>query len=45
MAQWNKQAQNYRSQDSSLFEVVMVADQNGNPPSEVKHKQFSYFPS
>ena len=23
MAQWNKQAQNYRSQDSSLFEVVM----------------------
>lgn len=31
MAQWNKNEQDYRSQDKSLFEVVMVADQNGNP--------------
>ena len=31
MAQWNKSEQSYRSQDKSLFEVVMVADQNGNP--------------
>lgn len=31
MAQWNKTVQDYRTQDKSLFEVVMVADQNGNP--------------
>ena len=31
MAQWNRQEQQYRSQDTSLFEVVMVADQDGNP--------------
>ena len=33
MAQWNKNTQEYRSQDTSLFEVVMLADQNGNPVS------------
>lgn len=31
MAQWNKDAQAYRVQDTTNFEVVMLADQNGNP--------------
>jgi hypothetical protein len=31
MAQWNKDAQAYRAQDTTNFEVVMLADQDGNP--------------
>jgi len=31
MAQWNKDTQDYRAQDTTNFEVVMLADQNGNP--------------
>jgi hypothetical protein len=31
MAQWNKDAQDYRAQDTTNFEVVMLADQDGNP--------------
>lgn len=31
MAQWNKSTQAYREQDTTNFEVVMLADQNGNP--------------
>lgn len=31
MAQWNKDAQEYRAQDTTNFEVVMLADENGNP--------------
>ena len=31
MAQWNKDAQAYRAQDTTNFEVVMLADENGNP--------------
>lgn len=31
MAQWNKNTQDYRAQDTTNFEVVMLADQNGNP--------------
>lgn len=31
MAQWNKDTQAYRAQDTTNFEVVMLADQNGNP--------------
>ena len=31
MAQWNKQDQAYRVQDTTNFEVVMLADQDGNP--------------
>ena len=31
MAQWNKRDQAYRIQDTSNFEVVMIADEDGNP--------------
>jgi len=31
MAQWNKDAQAYRAQDTTNFEVVMIADEDGNP--------------
>ena len=31
MAQWNKQDQAYRVQDTTNFEVVMIADEDGNP--------------
>ena len=31
MAQWNKNEQAYRVQDTTNFEVVMLADENGNP--------------
>jgi len=31
MAQWNKSTQSYRVQDTTNFEVVMLADENGNP--------------
>ena len=31
MAQWNKDAQSYRAQDTTNFEVVMIADEDGNP--------------
>ena len=31
MAQWNKDAQEYRAQDTTNFEVVMIADEDGNP--------------
>ncbi len=31
MAQWNKDAQAYRVQDTTNFEVVMIADEDGNP--------------
>lgn len=31
MAQWNKDTQAYRAQDTTNFEVVMLADQDGNP--------------
>lgn len=31
MAQWNKDTQAYRAQDTTNFEVVMLADQLGNP--------------
>ena len=31
MAQWNKDAQAYRVQDTTNFEVVMLADEDGNP--------------
>lgn len=31
MAQWNKDAQDYRAQDTTNFEVVMIADEDGNP--------------
>jgi hypothetical protein len=31
MAQWNKDEQAYRAQDTTNFEVVMLADENGNP--------------
>ena len=31
MAQWNKSTQSYRVQDTTNFEVVMLADQDGNP--------------
>ena len=31
MAQWNKDAQDYRAQDTTNFEVVMLADEDGNP--------------
>ena len=31
MAQWNKDTQAYRVQDTTNFEVVMLADENGNP--------------
>lgn len=30
MAQWNKQVQDYRAQDKSLHEVMMIADEYGN---------------
>ena len=29
MAQWNKDAQAYRAQDTTNFEVVMIADEDG----------------
>lgn len=31
MAQWNKDAQAFRAQDTTNFEVVMIADEDGNP--------------
>lgn len=31
MAQWNKDTQSYRAQDTTNFEVVMIADEDGNP--------------
>ena len=31
MAQWNKQTQSYLANGTSLFEVVMIADEDGNP--------------
>ena len=31
MAQWNKDEQAYRAQDTTNFEVVMLADEDGNP--------------
>lgn len=31
MAQWNRRTQEYLSNGTSLFEVVMLADQDGNP--------------
>ena len=31
MAQWNKDTQAYRAQDTTNFEVVMIADEDGNP--------------
>ena len=31
MAQWNKDEQSYRAQDTTNFEVVMIADEDGNP--------------
>ena len=31
MAQWNKNEQAYRVQDTTNFEVVMIADEDGNP--------------
>jgi len=31
MAQWNKNTQEYLANGTSLFEVVMLADQDGNP--------------
>ena len=31
MAQWNKNEQSYRSQDTTLFEAVVISDQFGNP--------------
>lgn len=31
MAQWNKSVQDYRSQDKTLFEAVVLSDQFGNP--------------
>ena len=31
MAQWNKDEQAYRAQDTTNFEVVMIADEDGNP--------------
>lgn len=31
MAQWNRNNQGYRSQDSTLFESVVISDQFGNP--------------
>ena len=31
MAQWNKDSQAYRAQDTTNFEVVMIADEDGNP--------------
>lgn len=30
MAQWNKNEQSYRAQDTTNFEVVMIADEDGN---------------
>jgi hypothetical protein len=33
MAQWNKDAQAFRAQDTTNFEVVMIADENGNVAS------------
>lgn len=30
MAQWNKNTQSYRSQDTTLFEAVVIADSSGN---------------
>lgn len=30
MAQWNKNNQSYRAQDTTNFEVVMIADEDGN---------------
>ena len=30
MAQWNKQTQSYLANGTSLFEVVMIADEDGN---------------
>ena len=31
MAQWNKKTQSYLANGTSLFEVVMIADEDGNP--------------
>ena len=31
MAQWNKQSQEFLNNGTSIFEVVMIADENGNP--------------
>lgn len=31
MAQWNKNDQGYRSQDTTIFESVVISDQFGNP--------------
>ncbi len=31
MAQWNKQSQEFLNNGTSIFEVVMIADEDGNP--------------